>query len=280
MSEEDEHANQNELSEEFIENFKENIFTHFFDDELEQKGLDRDDLEKGQVLLRTPFALSQFDDLETDESDAEVRINEDAPINFVVELSEDAEVAKGDDLYLNDINRFLDVLLDEDDLDAGHITYANIEGVEEFFSFDFRRNQSYYRPLIEASSQFIDLAEYAKEHGLWRGFVENAFHAAERMMKISVILLGLPAETHSHVQSEYSKAMKMELGDEDLYDMFNQLKDTYRFSASYVDPRGHTDEQNFEFDESTAESYLDILRENHDAIESGLEKEWAGMIYN
>ena len=68
MSEEDEHANQNELSEEFIENFKENIFTHFFDDELEQKGLDRDDLEKGQVLLRTPFALSQFDDLENSEN--------------------------------------------------------------------------------------------------------------------------------------------------------------------------------------------------------------------
>lgn len=266
---------ENEDSEEFIENLKENVFDMYFDDELEKKGLERSDLEKGQVLLRTPFANTQFEEMNLEESDAEVRINDDAEIIWIVELRDDREFEEGEEVTINDMNEIQDVMLKEEDADAGHITYDTIEGVGELFSFDFRRNQSYRRPLLEASDQFIELAEHAIEIGLWRGFVENAFHAAERMMKIDVITFGFPAETHSQVQSGYRRVVKMNVGNEDLYGVFNQLKDKYRLSASYVDPRDSADEKNFKLDKDTAESYLDILKKHHDTLENNVQQNWS-----
>lgn len=138
----------------------------------------------------------------------------------------------GESIYAEDIEEVSEVVLDESEEDYGHVTVVRIRNMGWFFSFDFRRNRSYYEPLIEATDQFIELSEYANEHRFWRGFVENAFHAAERMMKIDVIFMGWPAETHGDVQTGYHTWIQMAQGNTDLYEAFNQLKDKYRFSAS------------------------------------------------
>jgi hypothetical protein len=55
-------------------------------------------------------------------------------------------------------------------------------------------------------------------------------------------------------------------GNSDLYDVFNQLKGKYRFSASYVDPRGDVDEREFDFSEDEAEEFLSVIKEHRETL--------------
>ncbi|CDK38920.1 HEPN domain-containing protein [Halorubrum sp. AJ67] len=255
-----------EYSDEFVENFLDNTFELWFEDALEEKGLERNDFEKGQVFLKNPFALSQFEDLESGDSDVEVRVNDDAEVRIMAEIDTDREIEEGDPIYARDIQGFDEVILDEEQEDYGHVIVADLGKFGWYFNFDFRYNRSYADPLIDAADQFIEMAEYAEENELWRGFVENAFHAAERMMKIDVIFLGWSAEGHSDVQARYSDLVQMGQGNSDLYDVFNQLKGKYRFSASYVDPRGDVDEREFEFSEDEAEEFLSVIKEHRETM--------------
>ncbi|RLM50332.1 hypothetical protein [Halorubrum sp. Atlit-28R] len=255
-----------EFSDEFVENFLENTFDLWFDDALEEKGLEREDFRKGQVFLKSPFALSQFEDLDSDDSDVEVRVNDDAEIKMMVRLKEGESVEAGDPIHADQIDGFEEVILDDEQEDYGHVTVARNEAVGWIFNFDFRKNRSYQEPLLEAADQFIEAAEYAEKNELWRAFVENAFHAAERMMKIEVIFMGWSAETHGDVQARYSDLVNMGPGNSDLYDVFNQLKGKYRFSASYVDPRGDVDEREFDFGEEEAEEFLSVIKEHREYL--------------
>lgn len=255
-----------EWTDEMTENFLEQMFDLYFDDALEEKGLDREDFRKGQVFIKTPFAASQFDELEADDSDVEVRVNDDAEIKMVALLKEGESVEKGEEVTADQIAGFEEVILEDEEEDYGHVTVAMMDGFGWVFNFDFRRNRSYYGPLIEAADQFIETAEYARENELWRAFVENAFHAAERMMKIDVIFFGWTAEEHRDVQGRYHDVVQMGHGNPDLYDVFNQLKDKYRFSASYVDPRDDVDEKEFEFDEEEAEEFLSAIKNHRENI--------------
>ncbi|MFC7026822.1 hypothetical protein ACFQH8_03515 [Halomicroarcula sp. GCM10025710] len=220
------------------------------------------------MFLKSPFALSQFEDLESDDSDVEVRINDDAEVKLIAEIDTDRDyIEEGDPIYAEEIEGFEEVLLDEDKEDYGHVTVAKMEGFGWYFNFDLRYNRSYQAPLTDAADEFIDTAEYAKENEKWRAFVENAFHAAERMMKIDVIFMGWSAEGHGDVQARYSDLVNMGIGNPDLYDVFNQLKGKYRFSASYVDPRGDVDEREFDFNEEDAEEFLSVIKEHRESLE-------------
>lgn len=255
------------VSDDFVENFLENAFDLWFDDALEEKGLERDDFRKGQVFLKSPFALSQFNDLDSDDSDVEVRVNDDAEIKMMVRLKEDESVEAGDPIQANQIEGFEEVVLDDEQEDYGHVTIARNEAFGWIFNFDFRKNRSYQEPLTDAADEFIDMAEYAIQNQKWRAFVENAFHAGERMMKIEVIFMGWSAETHGDVQARYSDLVDMGIGNPDLYEVFNQLKGKYRFSASYVDPRGDVDEREFDFSEEEAEEFLSVIKEHREHME-------------
>lgn len=253
-------------SEEFVENLVENAFTDWFDAALEEKGLERVDFEKGQVLIRSPFATSQFDDLDPEEHDVEVRVNEDAPLHLIAESPDGEPIRAGDEVRIQSINQIKRVILPEEDQDAAHFTMlATPEGY--FIDFNFQKNRSYYEPLLEAADQFLALAEYAYENEMWRGFVESAFHAAERMMKIEVVYMGRPAERHRDVQAQYSGLVRMGMGNEDLADVYNQLHGRYRFSASYVDPRGDEDERRFEFDEELAREMLEVIQDHREEMD-------------
>jgi hypothetical protein len=251
-----------EWTDEMTENFLEQMFDLYFDDALEEKGLDREGFRKGQVFIKNPFAASQFDELEADDSDVEVRINDDAEVKMVALLKAGESVEQGEKITADQIEGFEEVILEDNEEDYGHITVARMNDFGWVFNFDFRRNRSYYGPLIEAADQFIETAEHAKKNQLWRAFVENAFHAAERMMKIDVIFFGWTAEEHQDVQGRYHDVVQIGHGNPALYDTFNQLKDTYRFSASYVDPRDDIDEKRFDFDEQEAGEFLSVIKDH------------------
>lgn len=262
-----------EFSDEFVENFLENVFDLWFDNALEEKGLERDDFRKGQVFLKSPFALSQFEDLDSDDSDVEVQVNDDAEIKMMVRLKEGESVEAGDPIQASQIEEFEEVILDDEQEDYGHVTVARNEAFGWIFNFDFRRNRSYQEPLTDAADEFIEMAEYAKENENWRAFVENTFHAAERMMKIEVIFMGWSAETHGDVQARYSDLVDMRIGNPELYEVFNQLKGKYRFSASYVDPRGDVDEQEFDFSAEEAEEFLSVISEHREHMRNERDKQ-------
>ncbi|MDS0241801.1 MULTISPECIES: HEPN domain-containing protein [Haloferax] len=255
-----------EWTDEMTANFLDQMFDLYFNDALEEEGLDRTEFRKGQVFLKSPFAASQFDELDANDSDVEVRVNDDAQIKMVGLLKSGESVEKGERVTADQIAGFEEVILEEDEQDYGHITVAKMEGFGWVFNFDLRRNRSYYGPLIEAADQFIQSAEYAKENELWRAFVENAFHAAERMMKIDVIFLGWKAEKHGDVQSRYHDIVQMGHGNPALYDTFNQLKDKYRFSASYVDPKGCVDEKEFDFGKEDAKEFISVIKNHRESL--------------
>lgn len=254
------------FSDEFVDNFIENVFDLWFDEALADKRLDRDEFEKGQVLLKNPFALSQFDDLGSDDSEVEVRVNDDAQVKMKVRLKDEESLEAGEPVYAHQIAGFEEVILDEDEADYGHVTLVRSEVYGWIINFDFRRNQTYLEPLLDAADQFNALAEYARDNEMWRGFVETAFHAAERMMKIEVIFFGWTAETHSQVQARYHDIVNMGQGNPELYRVFNQLKGKYRFAASYVDPRGDIDEREFEFSDEKANEFLEIIKDHRENL--------------
>ena len=255
-----------EVSDAFVENFLDNVFELWFNDALEEKGLKREDFEKGQVFLKNPFALSQFEDLNSEDSDVEVHVNDDAEVGLRVELDTERDIEAGDPIYAHEVEGVEEVILDGEQEDYGHVTVTDMGQFGWYFNFDFRYNRSYQGPLTDAADEFIDMAEYAKESEKWRAFVENAFHAAERMMKIDVIFMGWSAETHGDVQARYSDLVSIGQGNPDLYDIFNQLKGKYRFSASYVDPRGDVDEREFDFSEERAEEFLSVIKEHREDL--------------
>lgn len=262
-----------EWTDEMTENFLDQMFDLYFDDALKEKGLDRTDFRKGQIFYKSPFAASQFDELEADDSDVEVRVNDDAEVKMITLLKDGESVEKGEKITADQIEGFEEVILEDEEQDYGHVTVARMQGVGWVFNFDFRRNRSYYGPLIEAADQFIKTAEYAKENELWRAFVENAFHAAERLMKIDVIFFGWKAERHDDVQARYHDVVQMGHGNPDLYDTFNQLKDKYRFSASYVDPQGNVDEKEFDFGEEEAEKFLSVIKKHRELLSDDEEED-------
>ncbi len=252
------------ISEEFSENFLENMFDLYFDEELEKKGLDRSDFRKGQVFFKGPFSSSQMPDMDAGESDVVVNVNEDAKVKMVAKLKPGERVEEGEAIQDNQIEGFEEIILDEENEDYGHVTIADLGEHGLVYKFDFRRNRSYRGPLLDAADQFIETAEFAFENKLWRAFVENAFHAAERLMKIDVIEMGREAEGHGDVQSEYAALVKAGPGNEDLADVYNKLHGKYRFSASYVDPKGDVEAKEFEMNEEVAREFLEAIQ-NHRA---------------
>jgi len=263
---EDNQTDTVELSEEFSQNFLENTFDLFFDAELEKKGLDREDFRKGQVFFKGPFSSSQISEMDADESETEVRINDDADVKMVAKLKPGETIEKGEEIREEQLAGFEEILLDDEFEDFGHVTVADLGKFGFVYKFDLRRNRTYRGPLLDAADQFLKTAEFAFENALWRAFVENAFHATERLMKIDVIEMGKKAEQHSDVQSEYSALVKAGPGNDDLVDVYNKLHGKYRFSASYVDPKGDVEHKEFEIDKETADDFLEIIREHRENL--------------
>lgn len=241
---------------EFAENLVQNAFEIWFDSELEKKGLSREDFEKGVVEMKSPFAGAQFEELEAGETESDVWINEDAP---EVDLVEKIETERGE-------GNVQTVEIQDIDEDAGFFVMVRHQG-GYVASFDFRRNRSYQAPLLEAADQFIAISEYAIGEELWRGFVENAFHAAERLMKIEAIWPpGRKAEKHRQVRDAFERFAQDD-EDEELLAVYDELNDVYRYSGTYVDPLGEVPERDFELSEGKAREMLETIRRYRDSLQ-------------
>lgn len=252
------------LSDEAVENLYNQMYDLYLENALEERGLDESELQKAQILFINPFKDGQFDDISAGDSDVEVRINDEAEVILEIELDADREIEKGDPIRWGDISDFGEVVeIPDFGTDVGHITFIWLPDGHLYTYFDFLYNKSYLRPVLEAADEFIELTEYCRENELWRGFIENAFHASERLMKHRVIMHGKPAYDHRVIQSQYRIFANSEI-EENLYDQYNQLKDKYRMPGSYVNPGDHPEgvnEKEFDLDESVADEILDAITE-------------------
>jgi len=171
----------------FHENLIENSFDYWFDSELERRDLSRDDFEKGKVLFKTPFASQQMDELKAGEGDTEVYVNDDADVIFLVSLDADRDIQEGDEIYFDEIGSLDDVYIKPEEADYGYFILAKLPDGSYTYAFDFRRNRQYQNEMIEAAEEFIRAAEDALSREDWRVFIENAFQASEKILKLPAL---------------------------------------------------------------------------------------------
>lgn len=250
------------------QNLYDQMFDLYLEDALQEKGLDESELEKAQIVFVAPFQDNQF---EKEDRGVQVRINDEVEAVGTIKLDTDREIEKGDPIYFDEIERIESMQVGDFGEDVGHVTFIRLPDGSMYMTFDFVYNKTYLEPVLDAADQFLEAAEYCREQELWRGFVENAFHAAERLMKHRVIMHGKPAYDHRVIQSQYRIFARSDTIEEDLYTQYNQLKDKYRMPASYVNPGDHpdgVDEKAFKLEETAADDILEVLTTYRDSLES------------
>lgn len=256
------------LDDEAIQNLYEQMYDLYLEDALAERGLDVDDMHAFQIVFMSPFKANQFEGLEGGDNAVEVRINNEVKASMRVTTTR--EIESGEEVRRSDIEEVTGIYVHDMGQDVGHVTFV-WRGGELFTGFDFLYNAEYLDPLLEAADHFIELSEYARENELWRAFVENAFHAAERMMKARVIQHGDPAFKHALIEMNYSKYVEAGVGNPDLLAEYRQLHHNYRYAGSYVDPGTHPDginEKEFKLAPDVADDILETIRDHRESINS------------
>lgn len=254
------------FDEEAIQNQYDQLYDLYLEDALNNRGLTEDDLESFQIVFRSPFKTNQFQGLKGGDSDVEVRINDE--VEAVMKINANRDIKAGEEVKISDIEEIVGIHVHDLGDDVGHITYV-WRGGELFTGFNFLYNQEYLDPLLETADEFIKLATISRENEMWRAFAENAFHAAERMMKWRVVQHGDAAFNHDIIRRNYSKYVDAGLANEDLLEEYKQLKDNYRYPGVYVDPGTHLDgidEKKFELDPEVADRIVKVIVEHRKSI--------------
>lgn len=113
--------------------------------------------------------------------------------------------------------------------------------------------------LLAAATEFLAAAEQAHSAGALRAFVENAFHAAESLVKVELLSYPIAAaelegsRKHPHVQSVYDLWLRLGNTDPRFPSLLRELSDL-RGSATYVN-------KPFSLDEAAAAEQLRTLRD-------------------
>lgn len=123
-----------------------------------------------------------------------------------VKPKEGVSIKLGDKISFNDVEDIESIRLPEKESDAAHITIVRTKKAWHI-TFDARYNKSKVHRHLEAAKEFIELAKVASEKKYWRGFLDNAFSAAELLAKGDLMLL--PAykkyrDRHGTIQLGYS----------------------------------------------------------------------------
>lgn len=258
------------LSDEAAQNLYDQMMDLYLADALEERSIDESEMRKAQILFLAPFKDGQFDGVRGGDSDVEVRINDEAEVIMTVDVDPESDIEAGDPVPMSAIEGFGDVVeIPDFGTDVGHVTFVRLPTGELLTAVDFVYNQSYIEPLIETADEFIATAEYARQNGLWRSFVENALHAAERMMKARVVQHGDAAYKHYIVEMNYRKYAEAGMANPALLEVFSKLVNDYRDAATYVDPGDHpdgADEKDFELNPGEADRILDVITEHRESI--------------
>lgn len=120
----------------------------------------------------------------------EVRLNEEATIEALVELQDPSILEKlvpGEEYFGTEIpGRIYQIQLTaREDPDAGHI-YAVSWTDGWHFTIDARYNRGKAAPLVAASREFLETAKEAYQGKRWRPFVDNMFSAMELAIKATL----------------------------------------------------------------------------------------------
>jgi hypothetical protein len=159
-----------------------------------------------------------------DEGPPEVRLNEEVKAVAVVTAAR--AIAKGKAVSESDLAGYEEIVLTEQDPDAGHITIVSHRGGWTL-AFDFRRNASRIAEHSEVAGQFLETARWAREQGYWRVFVDNLFSATELMARGMLIWQPdrslLIAKTNRLIKVRFNWERKHENVDGRFVDLLNRL---------------------------------------------------------
>jgi hypothetical protein len=140
--------------------------------------------------LPDSFALSAAQVILDPSADApEVRLNEEVTAAVLAEANRD--ITKGEEVTADDISAYKDIILTDDDPNAGHITIVPHQGYWAL-AFDFRRNAAHIGAHLERAREFLDTAAWAPQKVKLGPFVDNLFSATELMAK--GLLIWMPDE--------------------------------------------------------------------------------------
>jgi len=194
-----------------------------------------------------------------DERPPEVRLNEEVKAVAIVTAAR--AIDKGEEVTEDDIAGYKDIILTEEDPDAGHITIVAHKGGWAL-AFDFRRNASRIAEHSEVARHFLDTAEWAREQGYARVFVDTLFSATELMAKGMLIWQPdrslLDSKTHRYLRVRFNQERKMENVDARFAALLNrlwQLREPARYLA-----------RDFQLTESEMDDMLVVAREMHEVL--------------
>lgn len=174
--------------------------------------------------LPEDFALSAAQVILGDAEIPEVRLNEEVKAAILVEASRD--VTAGEEITADDIAAYKDIILTEDDPNAGHITIVSYLG-QWGLAFDFRRNAAHIGKHIERSREFLDTAAWARLETKVASFVDNLFSATELMAKGLLIWMPdeklLKGKNHGPLHDRFNYERKMENVDARFARLLNDL---------------------------------------------------------
>lgn len=208
------------------------------------------------------FALSAAQViLEPGADEPEVRLNEEVKAAVLVEAKRD--IAKAEEVTAEDISAYKDIILTDEDPNAGHITIVPHQGYWAL-AFDFRRNAAHIAAHVERARDFLDTAAWARQEGKVGPFVDNLFSATELMAKGLLIWMPdehlLKGKSHGRLHDRFNYEGKMKNVDPRFPRLLNQLI-ALRRPARYL-------ARDFSLPDDEMDEMLAVAEDMHAALEA------------
>ena len=188
-----------------------------------------------------------------------VRLNEE--VKAVAVVTATRAIEKGQRVTEDDIAGYEDIVLTDQDPNAGHITMVADKGGWAL-AFDFRRNAGRIAEHSEVARQFLEAAAWAQEKGYARVFVDTLFSATELMAKGFLIWQPdrslLDSKTHRLIKVRFNIERKHENVDGRFVDLLNRLGDL-RERARYL-------ARDFGLSDAGMDEMLAVAREMHEVL--------------
>jgi HEPN domain-containing protein len=190
-----------------------------------------------------------------------VRLNEEVKAAVLVEANRD--IAQGEEVAADDIAAYKDIILTEDDPNAGHITIVPHQG-HWGLAFDFRRNAAHIGAHIERAREFLDTAVWARQEEKLGPFVDNLFSATELMAKGLLIWMPderlLKGKSHGRLHERFNYERRMDNVDPRFAKLLNELA-ALRSPARYL-------ARDFSLSDEQMDEMLTVADEMYVALEA------------
>ena len=220
-----------EQEREFGRNAIENMFQLWFTPELQRRST--------LGSLKPGFQLVIAQALISDDKPVEVRFNEEARLDALIQAPRDLE--KGEPIQLNDLSGVQAVELTKSELDCGHATIIqSLAGTKLFFNF--RRGRDRAAAFTDQAEQFLEtaVAEIARDRP--RVALEN-LHTAAEMVSLSHLIINMRKEahggTHSTIRSGinlWSKTGNIDTAFVKMFNTVTKLRDKIRYNPRAPSP--------------------------------------------